>query len=364
MTQKVALVHDWLTGMRGGEFVLEAIAGLFPESPIFTLFHFPGSVSPELESHPIETSMLQHAPGIRQHYRNYLPFFPTAIEEFDLSDYDLIISSSHAVAKAVIPGTNTFHLCYCHTPMRYAWDQEHAYFPKRTGPVARLRAFILAQLRQWDAATAERVTRFVANSTFVAERIRRYYGREADVLHPPVDTEFFTPGDGADGDYCLMVSALAPYKRVDVAIAACEALGVELRVVGTGPERERLERLGGSRTRLLGSVSKETLRDLYRGACCVVQPGVEDFGISSVEALACGVPMVALGRGGILDIVEDGVHGTLYSDEDRPEALADAIDKTRELRFNKLNLRSRAAIFSTFRFVDGLRALLSERIDS
>ncbi len=360
MSGKVALVHDWLTGMRGGENVLEAIGELFPGSPIYTLFHFPGSVSRRLESHQIHTSLLQHAPGIRTYYRYYLPFFPTAIEEFDLSHYDLVISSSHAVAKGVIPGAGAFHLCYCHTPMRYAWDQEQAYFPRRTGPVARLRAAILAQLRRWDVATAPRVTRFVANSTFVAGRIRRYYDRPADVVHPPVDTEFFTPGAGISGDYCLMVSALAPYKRVDLAIAACASLGVELRVVGTGPERRRLERLGAGGVRLLGSVSPEQLRDLYRGASCVLQPGVEDFGIASVEALACGTPMVALAHGGILDIVEDGVHGTLYTDADRPEGLAKAIDKTRKLRFNKLNLRERAESFSRAGFVDRLRALLGE----
>lgn len=360
-SQRVALVHDWLTGMRGGENVLEAIASLFPESPIYTLFHFPGSVSPALESHPIYTSGLQAAPGLEKYYRNYLPFFPAAIEEHDLSSYDLIISSSHAVAKSVIPGADTYHLCYCHTPMRYAWDQELAYFPKRTGPAARLRALILAHLRRWDAATAERVHRFVANSSFVAERIRHYYDRPAAVLHPPVDTEFYTPGDGSEGDYCLMVSALAPYKRVDLAMAACKRLNVELRVVGTGPERARLEAAGGDGIRLLGRVDAEALRELYRGASCVVQPGVEDFGISSVEALACGTPVVAFGRGGILDIVIDGEHGTLYTDEDRAEALAGAIDKTRELRFNKLNLRGRAESFSKQRFVEGLRELLRKR---
>ncbi len=363
MSADVALVHDWLTGMRGGEKVLEVIAGLYPRSPIYTLFHFPGSVSRQLESHPIHTSLLQHAPGVRKYYRHYLPFFPTAVEEFDLSRYELIVSSSHAVAKGVIPGPGAYHVCYCHTPMRYAWDQEHAYFPRRTGPVARLRAFVLAQLRRWDVATAPRVSRFLANSSFVAERIRRYYGRSAEVLHPPVDTEFYTPGEGSPGDYCLMVSALAPYKRVDLAIAACKSLGVELRVVGTGPERSRLERLGTDGVRLLGAVDAETLRALYRGASCVLQPGVEDFGISSVEALACGAPMVALGRGGILDIVEDGVHGTLYTEEERPAVLAEAIDKTRELSFNKLNLRNRAERFSTARFADRLRALLDERIE-
>ncbi|MDP9122668.1 MAG: glycosyltransferase, partial [Acidobacteriota bacterium] len=189
----MALVHDWLTGMRGGEQVLEALAGLFPSAPIFTLFHFPGSVSPALERHPIRTSFLQRAPGLRRHYRRYLPLFPAAIEEFDLADFDLVLSTSHCVAKGVLPHPGAFHLCYCHSPMRYAWDQEHAYFPRRRGPTARLRSLALQALRTWDTASSPRVHRFVANSRFVAARIRTYYGRTAEVVPPPVDVAFYTP---------------------------------------------------------------------------------------------------------------------------------------------------------------------------
>lgn len=359
---RVALVHDWLTGMRGGEKVLKALGSLWPEAPIFTLFHFPGSVSSDIESHPIHTSFLQRAPGIRRHYRRYLPLFPAAIEDFDLSGFDIIVSTSHCVAKGAIPPPGAYHLCYCHTPMRYAWDQEHAYFPRRRGPMARLRGLVLAWLRAWDAASAARVDDFVANSSFVAHRIRRYYGRSAQVIHPPVEVDYFTPGEGAGQEYCLVVSALAPYKRLDLAIAACEGLGVELRIVGDGPETRRLARLGGPRTRLLGRVAPEELRSLYRGALCLLQPGVEDFGIAAVEALACGTPVVALGRGGILDIVEDGTHGVLYDDGEDPEALATAIDKARQIRFNKMNLRNRAEGFATATFVERLRSYLARRL--
>ncbi|HVR95675.1 MAG TPA: glycosyltransferase [Thermoanaerobaculia bacterium] len=358
---RVALIHDWLTGMRGGEKVLEVFAGLFPQAPIFTLFHFPGSVSPALEEHPIHTSFLQHAPGVERRYRSYLPLFPAAIEDFDLSGFDLIVSSSHCVAKGVIPPPDAFHLCYCHTPMRYAWDQEHVYFPKRTGLTSRLRSLVLSSLRSWDASSSSRVHMFLANSEFVARRIRSYYGREAEVLHPPVDVDFFTPGPPAaedEGEYALMVTALAPYKRVELAIAACDRLGLELRIVGEGPERENLEKLGSAHTRFLGRVDDERLRDLYRGACLLLQPGVEDFGIASVEALACGTPVVAAARGGVLDIVEDGRHGILYPDWGGPSDLAEAIDKTRQIGFNSLDLRSRAESFATTRFVDRLRALL------
>jgi glycosyltransferase involved in cell wall biosynthesis len=362
---RVALVHDWLTGMRGGEKVIELIGSLFPEAPIYTLFHFPGSVSPAIESHPIHTSFLQRSPGLRAHYRRYLPLFPVAIEELDLTRYDLVISSSHCVAKGVIPSPDAFHLCYCHTPMRYAWDQEHAYFPRRAGAGALLRSLALSALRTWDAASASRVNLFLANSAFVGRRIRSYYGREAEVLHPPVDVEYFTPATGrkaAEEDYCLMVSALAPYKRVELAIAACDRLGLELRIVGEGPERERLEELAGPRTRFLGHVEPRRLRDLYRGARLFLQPGIEDFGIASVEALACGTPVVAVDKGGILDIVDDGRHGVLYPDWGGPSDLAEAIDKARRIDFNGSDLRSRAESFSARRFLDRLQSFVSSRL--
>jgi len=363
---RVALVHDWLTGMRGGEKVIEALGALFPEAPLYTLFHFPGSVSPAIESHPIRTSFLQRAPGIRRRYRSYLPLFPAAIEELDLSGFDVVVSSSHCVAKGVIAPPEAFHLCYCHTPMRYAWDQEHAYFPRRDGVAARLRSLVLTALRAWDVSSAARVHHFVANSRFVAQRIQAYYGRAAEVIHPPVDVEFFTPGPaGKDGKgYCLMVSALAPYKKVEQGMAACEKLGLELRVAGEGPERERLAAMAGPRVRFLGKVDDERLRELYRGARLFLQPGVEDFGIASVEALACGTPVVAAGRGGILDVVEDGRHGVLYPDWEGPAALAEAIDKAGRIGFNSLDLRDRAESFSVARFSDRVRSLLSHRLSS
>ena len=360
----VALIHDWLTGMRGGEKVLEAIAALYPQAPIYTLFHFAGSVSPALESHPIHTSFLQRAPALRRHYRRYLPLFPTAVESFDLDGYDLIVSSSHCVAKGAIPGPHAYHVCYCHTPMRYAWDQRHAYFPPGRGPVALLRALVLAALRTWDAGTAPRVDRFIANSRFVAARIRRYYGRDADVLAPPVDVDFFTPGTDLEHDdrsrrkYALAVAAAVPYKRLDLAVTACAKLRIPLRVVGGGPEERRLA-TGTGNVQVLGRVDNDELRELYRGARFLVQPGVEDFGISAVEALACGTPVVALGTGGVRDIVVDGEHGVLYRPAADADALATAIDKSERIRFNLLNLRRRAEGFAPARFVAGLQKLIA-----
>ena len=378
--RRVALVHDWLTGMRGGEKVLEAIAVLFPDAPIYTLLHIPGSVSEALESHPIHTSFLQRAPGIRRSYRHYLPLFPAAIEDFDLGDYDLILSTSHCVAKGVIPAPDALHLSYCHTPIRYAWDQEHTYFPRRRGLLARLRQLALTALRTWDVASAPRVDLFLANSHFVASRITRYYRRTAEVLSPPVDIDYFTQtaatATTATGDrgYGLVVTALAPYKRVEIAIAACERLGLDLRIVGTGPEQKRLERLAGPRTKLLGRVDGDDLRNLFQNAAMFLQPGIEDFGIASVEALAAGIPVVAAGRGGILDIVEDGVHGVLYplapgvgsaatAQDAEITALTEAIDKSRQIEFNKLKLQARASDFSNQRFTDRFLSILIQRLE-
>ncbi len=357
--RRTILVHDWLTGLRGGEKVLEQFALEFPEAPIYTLFHFPGTVGDVLESRRIRTSFLQRAPLLRSRYRYYLPLYPRAIEALRLEACDLVLSSSHAVAKGVRKPTGARHVCYCHTPMRYAWDQQDAYFPDRGGPIASLRRYLLGRLRRWDVATAGRVDRYLANSSFVAERIRRYYGRESEVLHPPVDTEFFRPDPTVErGDFCLYVSALAPYKRIDLAVSACRRLGLRLKVVGTGPEEERLRRLGDDRLELMGRIEAETLRTLYRSAACFVQPGVEDFGISAVEALACGCPVVAKGEGGVVDIVENGVHGVLYEGEDDAATLEAAIDKSRNLRFNSLDLRERAERFSVRRFREELRHLL------
>lgn len=368
--RRIALVHDWLTGMRGGEKVLEAIAELAPGAPIYTLLHVAGSVTPTLESHPIHTSFIDKMPGVRRHYRAYLPLFPSAIEDFDLSGFDLVVSTSHCVAKGIKTPPGAVHVCYCHTPMRYAWDQEHAYFPRRRGLVARLRSLALTGLRAWDVASASRVDVFLANSSFVAQRIWRYYRRRAEVVAPPVDLEFFTPPGEENpasasrlpsGEFLLVVSALAPYKRVEVAIRACEELGVALAIVGDGPERRRLERLAGPHTHFLGHLEPHELREAYRRARFFLQPGIEDFGIAPVEALACGTPVVALGRGGVLDIVEDGVDGGLYQGVESSD-LAAAIDKTHKIRFNPKELYRRARRFSLQSFQDRLRASVSRAL--
>ena len=244
---RIAIVHDWLTGMRGGEKVLEALCERYPDALLFTLLHVRGSVSATIARAPIHHSLLQYLPGVRRYYRTCLPLFPVLVEQFDLERFDLVISSSHCVAKSVIVGPEAVHVCYCQTPMRYAWDQFDAYFgPDRLGRIgSALARPVLAAMARWDRATAGRVHRYVTNSQHVARRIGRYYNREASVVYPPVDTEFFKPDASVsrDSSGCLIVSALVPYKRVEIALDACRLAGVPLTIIGDGPDRPRLERL-------------------------------------------------------------------------------------------------------------------------
>jgi glycosyltransferase involved in cell wall biosynthesis len=373
MELNVALVHDWLTGMRGGEKVLEALCERYPEADILTLFHVPGSVSPAIERHRIITSSLQKLPFARSRYRALLPLYPAAIEQFDLDAYDLVISSSHCAAKAVVAPGRARHICYCHSPMRYAWDQFDAYFgPERVGAFASrwLYAPMLRRLARWDAATAPRVGRFVANSRHVAGRIRRYYNREATIVYPPVDTTFYHPDTTPPGHHFLIVSALVPYKRIDVAIDACRRAGATLRIVGDGPDRARLERQangsstarGASPVEFVGRATDEEIRDEYRRALAVLMPGEEDFGIVPVEAQACGRPVVALARGGALETVIPGETGILF-DELTPASLTPALEQAAATRFDAGRLRAHAQRFSRDRHVEGMRAVVEDTLD-
>jgi glycosyltransferase involved in cell wall biosynthesis len=386
---RVALVHDWLTGMRGGEKVLEALCEQYPDADIFTLFHVPGSVSPAIERHRIITSGLQKLPFARTHYRTLLPLYPTAIEQFDLDAYDLVISSSHCAAKAVVAPGRARHICYCHSPMRYAWDQFDAYFgPERVGAFASrwLYAPMLGRLARWDAATASRVGRFVANSHHVAGRIRRYYNREATIVYPPVDTSFYHPDTTPPGQHFLIVSALVPYKRIDVAIDACRRAGAALRIVGDGPDRARLERhangssttpgaspstslgtspstsLGTGHVEFIGRATDDEIRDEYRRALAVLLPGEEDFGIVPVEAQACGRPVVAFARGGALETVIPGETGILF-DELSSASLTAALERAAATPFDVDRLRANAQRFSRERHVERMRAVVEETLD-
>ena len=294
---RIALIHDWLTGMRGGEKVLDALCDVFPAADLFTMVHVPGTASAKIERRRIARSPVQWLPAAGRLYRQYLPLFPFAVEQFDLDGYDLVISTSHCAAKSVVVPGRARHLCYCLTPMRYAWDQFDAYFgPERIGArrSAALRP-ILAWLARWDRDTAHRVHRYLAISQYVARRIALYYNRQSTIVYPPVDTEFFTPERVPVSPRFLIVSALVPYKRVDLAMMAARRAGVALTVVGDGPERAALDALAGGAVELVGRKSDSEIRELYRTSMATVLPGEEDFGIVPVEAQACGRPVVALG---------------------------------------------------------------------
>ena len=361
---RVALVHDWLTGMRGGEKVLEALCEIFPDADIVTLVHRRGSVSHAIERHRIRTSLVQYLPLATTKYPRYLPLFPFAIEQLGLDRYDLVISSSHCAAKGVIVPGRAVHLSYCHSPMRYAWDQFETYFgPARVGRLASRWFYrpILSRLARWDAATSGRVHRFLANSSHVAARIGRYYNRQATIVYPPVDTVFYHPADVAPESHFLIVSALVPYKRIDLAIAACEQMGVPLRIAGDGPDRARLSGGAGPGVTFLGWLSNEEIRDEYRRAAAVIMPGEEDFGLVPLEAQACGCPVVALARGGATETVKDGETGVLFDEPSIPSLTA-ALERVRTIRFDRARLRLHAGQFSRDRHIQRMRAVIDETL--
>lgn len=297
---RVALVHDWLVSPGGAERVLREFASLFPTAPIFTTVYDRKTMGGMFAENRVLTSYMQKIPFAKKHYRKMLALMPRAFEEFDLRNFDLILSSSSCCAKGVISPANTVHISYVHTPMRYAWDLYSDYV-KQAGFLTRLAMKIqMPSIRQWDALSGMRVDKYLANSREVAARIAKTHRRDAAVLHPPVQTDFYSPGShpGRYDDYYLIVSRLVAYKRVDLAVRACSKLGKKLIVIGSGPEGKRLRRLAGPRVSFLGQISDNEIREHYRNCRALLFPTLEDFGITSIEAQACGKPVVALGRGG------------------------------------------------------------------
>jgi glycosyltransferase involved in cell wall biosynthesis len=321
---KVALVHDWLVSYRGGEKVLAALAELYPEAPIYTLFYKPESMPRHLrERMVIFPPLLNRFMLIR---KLLLPLLPHLVESFPLFSYDLVISTSSCVAKGVIPGPQAKHLSYIHSPMRYIWDQRLEYFQqlaKFPGALALINYFS-KNLRLWDVVSTGRCDRLLVNSHFVGSRVRKYYGRSSSVVHPPIELEAFYPPAAAPraDSYWLAAGALVPYKRVDLAIAACEALGQPLVIAGSGSEEKKLRKLAGKYTKFHIAPGTDELRELLQGARALLFPGVEDFGMLAIEAMACGTPVVALAAGGALDFIKPGRTGEFF-----PEATSEALQE-------------------------------------
>ena len=380
---KIAIIHDWLTGMRGGEKCLEVICKLYPDADLFTLLHIPGKVSPEIESHPIHTSFIQNLPFAKSKYRYYLPLMPFAIETFDLNEYDLILSSSHCVAKSVKPGPNSLHICYCHTPMRYIWDQFNQYFGR--GKSSWLSATVMKLLRpwlqRWDVKTSRRVNYFIANSLHVKKRIKKYYGKEATIIHPPVDTELFTPDNTANKeDYFLIVSAFAPYKRLDLAVEAFNQMGLPFFIIGEGQDSKRLKEMAKPNIQFEGWLDNSQIRSHFARCRAFVFCGEEDFGITLLEAQAMGRPIIAFGRGGALEtVIPDNQTWTpeteipksstsqptgVFFYEQTTEALINAIQhfQTIESQFDSNAIRTHALKVDVSVYTKRMQKLIDEEV--
>lgn len=356
---RVALVHYWLVGMRGGEKVLEVLCDLYPDADIFTLVLDRDAISPKILRHRIFTSFLQHIGG-RRHYRKMLPLMPIALEAFDLTPYDLVISSESGPAKAVVTAPDATHICYCHSPMRYIWDLYPDYYRDASGPARLAMKLTAPSLRQWDVTAAARVDHFIANSRYVAQRIRKFYRRESTVINPPVELERFSRAARDIGDFYLVAGQVVPNKRVDLAVEAFTQLGIPLVVIGGGVT-DSLRRGAGQNVRFLGAVDDTVMADHFARCRALVFPGVEDFGIVPLEVMASGRPVIAYARGGALETVIPGKTGLLFTEQ----SVAGLIGAVREMEqryreFQSDTLREFAACFDRARFAQKLSAFIAQ----
>lgn len=339
---KVAIVHYWLVNMRGGEKVVELLCDLFPQADIFTLVYDPSAISEKINRHKITPSFIQKLPlGVKK-YQQYLPLHPIAIEQFDLSKYDLVISSESGIAKGVILPPEVCHVCYCHSPIRYIWNMYHAY-KKDLGFVKRvLWAVVSNYMRVWDYANAQRVDFYIANSGNVKQRVKRYYGQRAEVIHPPVDFNKFKVQQPED--FYLFVGQLNPYKKADLAVKTFRNLGKKLVVIGDGPQRKKLESVGGHYITFMGKQPDHVLVDYYSRCKAFIFPGEEDFGITPLEAMASGKPVIAYKKGGALETVVDSETGIFFKDQTEA-SLRDAIEKLESKHWDPQKIRNHAKMF-------------------
>lgn len=352
---RVAIVHYWLVGMRGGEKVIEALCELYPQADIFTHVYVPEMVSEKIRRHRIITTFINALPRAATMYKTYLPLMPLALEQLDLRGYDLIISSESGPAKGVIPPSDAVHVCYCHTPMRYIWNMYHDYRGS-AGLVTRLMMPPLSHyLRMWDVTSAARVDSFVANSTTVARRIRRYYGAPAVVVHPPVDTEAFAAAAPSDiDDFYLMAGELVSYKRPDLAVQAFNEMKLKLVVIGGGEMLNKLRQLAGPTVTVMGAQPFDVLRQHYARCRALIFPGEEDFGMVPVEAMASGRPVIAFGKGGATETVLEGVSGTFFA-EQSVQAITSAVMRLADSNLDPVRIVEHARQFGREEFLHKMR---------
>ncbi len=355
---KIALIHDHLIQEGGAERVLQTFARIWPDAPIYTLLYDKEKLGGLFPPEKVRTSFLQHYPGALKHYQWFLPLMPTATESYDLSEFDVVLSSSSAMAKGVITRSNTLHFCYCHTPTRYLWSDTHRYIEELKYPrlVKKVIPYSLTRLRAWDQLAAQRVDHYVANSKTVADRITKYYRRDSVIIHPPVDTEHFKPASTV-GDYYLIGGRLVAYKRFDIAIKAFNRLGIKLKVFGTGPEEAKLRAMAKPHIEFLGKVPEADLPELFAKAIAFIHPHVEDFGITAVESMAAGRPVIAFAQGGACETVVEKKTGKFFDDQTW-ESLADTIVRFKPEEYDPAVISAYAAQFGAERFTKEIKTLI------
>lgn len=360
---KVAIVHDWLTIYGGSESIVRILHEMFPEAPVYTTVYNEKNMPEDFAAMDIRPSFLQHYPLAKKKYTMYLPFMPRAFESFDLSEYDLVLSSNTSCSKGVLTGAQTLHICYCNTPMRYGWDFYHEYIREKGKLGKFLISCMMKKIRLWDRLSADRVDKFIANSHNVARRIRKHYRRDSKVIYPPVRTHMFTPGDKKPKEeYYLAVSRLVSYKRIDLLVEAFTVLGLPLKIIGDGSQMKELKKNASSNIQFLGRLEDNKVLEYMQGARAFLFPGEEDFGITPIEAQACGVPVIAYGRGGALETVVDGKTG-LFFKEQKAEALVEAVKNFEQMQFDRKVIAEHAQKFSEERFRTELKNYIFEEYE-
>ena len=358
---KVAIIHDWLTGMRGGELVLDSLLKIYPDAELFTLIYNKGTLNERIENRKIHTAFTDRLPFKANKYRSFLPLFPTAIETLDLRGFDLVISSSHCVAKGIIPPPNAIHISYVHSPMRYVWDLYYDYFPAKSG----LKFFIIQAisnyLRSWDVTSAHRVDQFTCNSKFIAKRIKKYYSRDSVVIHPPCLPEGYKVVSEKKEDFYLIVSAFAPYKRIDLAIEAFRKNGKRLVIIGGGQDEKKLKQSVPSNIEFLGGKPRAEIVEYYKKARAFIFPGLEDFGITPVESQGFATPVIAFGEGGALETVVDGKTGVFFP-EQTVDSLNDAISRFEKLNFKTQDFQKSINRFTEEKFINEIKNQVDRQI--